>query len=113
MLILADMVKTIRKGARPHLYIEEWIAEKKLSDTQIANRVGCARETIYRWRKDQRKVTPPKQAQLADALGIEPEDFWHPPGRRDLNALARELNDEQHETIEIMILRLVGRKNAA
>jgi plasmid maintenance system antidote protein VapI len=104
------MVTTIRKGTRPHLYIEEWMQYKGVSDTVLANRLGRARETIYRWRKDQRKLTPEKQADLAEALGIEPGDFWQPPGRPDLNALARDLDDEQHETVQIMVRRLAGRK---
>ena len=110
MPILADMVTTIRKSARPHLYIEEWMRHKGVSDTQLANRLGRARETIFRWRKDQRKLTPEKQIELAMAIGIEPEDFWRPPGRPDLNALARDLDDDQHETVQFMMQRLARRK---
>jgi transcriptional regulator with XRE-family HTH domain len=106
---MPGMVTTIRRHAKPHLYIDEWMAAKDLNNTQVANRIGVARETVFRWRREQHRLTPDKLAQLASALNIEPSQLWQlppPKGRADLNAIAKDLDDDQREAIELMVRRL-------
>ena len=102
MFMLTGMVTEIRKGSRPHLYIEDHLRARDMSDTKLAGRLDVARETVYRWRTEQHRLNPEKIAAIADALGIEPEDLWSPPTTRtNLNVLAKLLDDHDFETIEI------------
>lgn len=73
------MVTRIRKGAREHLYIEEWMERRGLTDEKVARRIGVERPTITRWRNQQHRLNPAKIAALAQALDLEPEDLWRPP----------------------------------
>ena len=110
MSMLTGMVTEIRKGSRPHLYIEEHMRARDMSDTKLAGRLEVARETVYRWRTEQHRLNPEKIAAIADALGIDPEDLWSPPTKRsNLNVLAKYLDDHDFETIEITLKRLANR----
>lgn len=84
----------IRRGARGHLYIEEWFQERGLNDEKIGNRIGVDRATVFRWRKEQHRLNPQKIAALAEALDLEPADLWRPPARRSLDALVKDAPDE-------------------
>jgi hypothetical protein len=79
----------IRRGARTHLYIEEWFKERGLNDEKVGNRIGVDRATVFRWRKEQHRLNPEKIAALADALDLEPQELWRPPQRPSLDALVR------------------------
>ena len=108
--MLTGMVTEIRKGSRPHLYIEEHMRARDMSDTKLAGRLEVARETVYRWRTEQHRLNPEKIAAIADALGIDPTDLWPPPTTRtNLNVLAQLLDDHDFETIEITLKRLANR----
>jgi transcriptional regulator with XRE-family HTH domain len=95
------MVTRIRRGGRGHLYIEEWMAERGLSDERLAGRLGVARETVTRWRGQQHRLNPDKIAALASALDMEPQELWQPPGRPSLDALVIDAAD--------IVRRLVSR----
>ena len=47
---ISAMVTRIGKAGRQYLYVTEHLRAKGLSDGQAANRVGVARETIWKWR---------------------------------------------------------------
>lgn len=101
----------IGKGRRVHLYIKEWMDDRGLSDERAANRIGVARETIYRWRTEQHRLNPEKIAQLASALDIEPQELYRPPGRRSLDAMLADAPDDLHATAADIVARLVSRGN--
>jgi len=103
------MVTRIRKGARVHLYIREWIDYRELSDETMAGRLGVARETVWRWANQQHRLNPEKIAALAYALDIEPEDLWHMPTRRSVDAILKDVTDEMHETAVDIVQRLTRR----
>jgi hypothetical protein len=86
----------IRKGARPHLYIEEWMAFRGLNDERMAGRIGVDRVTVTRWRdpEKQHRLNPPKIASIADALDIQPHQLWQPPTRPSLDAMLQDASDE-------------------
>jgi transcriptional regulator with XRE-family HTH domain len=88
--MLTGMVTRIGTGKRQHLYIEEHMRAKGLSDQDVADRLETSRVTVYRWRKEQRKLTPEKIAALAEAIGIDPEQFWRLPGRPSVDAILRD-----------------------
>ena len=90
------MVARIRnKGVRPHLYIAEHMDSRGLSDQTLGDRMDVSRQTVYRWRTDQKRLDPFKIAALAAALDREPEELWRPPARRSLDAILKAATDDQ------------------
>ena|ERR1051326_19997 len=101
-------VVQIRKSAREHLYIEEWMAYRGLSDEKVANRIGVARETVTRWRSQQHRLNPQKIAAIASALDCEPEELWNPPGRPSLDAIMKNTDDKTRDTAANMVRLLIS-----
>jgi transcriptional regulator with XRE-family HTH domain len=79
------MVTRIRKHARGHLYVDEWLEAKGLSYQMVADRLDTSRTTVWRWAKEQHRLDPGKMAALARAMGMErAEDFFRrPPPKPD------------------------------
>jgi transcriptional regulator with XRE-family HTH domain len=93
---VSDMVTRIGGRRRAHLYIKEWMDHRGLSDETLGNRLGVARQTVYRRRIEQHRLTPDKIAEFASALDCEPEDLWRPPSRPSIDAVTSDLPDEIH-----------------
>ena len=108
-MVTRQKVQTIRKSARRHLYIEEWMADRGLSDEKLANRLEVARETVTRWRGQQHRLNPDKIAAIAKALDCEPEDLWRPPSRPSLDAIVKGAEPDFHEYIVDMVKKAVSR----
>lgn len=104
------MVTQIRKGARRHLYIEEWMAYRGLSDERLANRLGVARETVTRWRGQQHRLNPDKIAAIASALDCDPTELWRPPDRPSLDAIMKDAPKDVQDMAADIVQRLVGRR---
>lgn len=103
------MATSIRKGAKPHLYITEHREAAGLTLDQVGGRVGVERNTVWRWENDQKRLNPIKIASLAHAIGVEPEDFWRPPvtkERPSLDAIAKDATDTLHQTLVDVVRRL-------
>lgn len=107
MIYSTVMVTTIRQGARQHLYIEEWMDHRDLTDEKLANRLGVARETVTRWRGQQHRLNPGKIAALAAALDCEPEQLWRPPGHLSLDAIVKDAPADLQATAADIVRRLV------
>lgn len=103
------MVTGIGRRGAAHLYIKEWMDELGVSDEKAANRIGVARETVYRWRTEQHRLNPDKIAELAHALNIEPEQFYRLPGRPSLDALVKDAPVDLQNTAADIVRRLVGK----
>jgi transcriptional regulator with XRE-family HTH domain len=104
------MVTRIYKGRRGHLFIEEWMRQRNISDERLANRLGVARETVTRWRRQQHRLNPGKIAAIASALDLEPVDLWRAPSDRpSLDALVRNASHELQTTVADIVRRLVRR----
>lgn len=98
----------IRRGARPHLYIEEWFRERGLNDEKVGNRIGVDRATVFRWRKEQHRLNPEKIAALAEALDLEPQELWRPPTRPSLDALVKDSSDDVVNMAFDIVKRMAG-----
>ena len=101
----------IRSHSRGHLYIAEWMEYRRLSDERLAGRLGVARETVTRWRKQQHRLNPEKIARLAIALDCKPEELWRPPppaGRPSLDAMLEDATDDLHSMATDIVRRLAG-----
>ena len=107
--IISGMVTRIRRGARPHLYITEWFEHRGLNDEKVGNRLGVARETVFRWRKEQHRLNPEKIAGLASALDCEPSELWRPPGQPSLDGLVKGAPEELQAMAVDIVKRLVNR----
>ena len=109
--MIAGMVTKIGSKQRPpHLYMAEWREASKLSVPQLANRLEVSRETVWRWENEQHRLNPGKIAAYADALGIEPEQLFGPPGRPSADALLKNVPQPVFDTAIDVVKRLVGSK---
>ena len=63
------------------LLLREHRKAKGLSAEYMASRLNMKRESLLRLeRESMTRCTAEKQAQYAEALGIEPAALWRPPG---------------------------------
>lgn len=109
------MVTRIGKKRRLHLYIQEWMENRGLSDEQLGLRMGVARATVWRWRSEQHRLNPEKIEALARALDLEPQDLWRPPsepilpGRPSLDEMIKDAPEDLQNTATDIVRRLVSR----
>lgn len=97
---------TIRKGARLHYYIKEWIEHLGLTDEVVAGRMGLAsRTSVWKLYTEQHRLTPEKVARLAEALDRHPNELLFPPETPSLDALADQATPEQRSAMVTDIIR--------
>lgn len=97
---------TIRKGARLHYYIKEWITFLGLSDQDVAGRMGLSsRTSVWKLYKEQHRLTPEKVARIADALQRHPNELLFPPEVPSLDAVAEGASKEQRAAMVTDIMR--------
>lgn len=80
-----------------HLYIDEWMAELGFTDETLAEKMNSNRTTVWRWRNEQHRLNPQKIADIARAMGREPQELWHPPPKHDrpsIDAIVKDASDE-------------------
>ena len=106
LIKLSGMVTKIHAGKRGHLYIAEWIEHLHLSHETIGNRMGVSRTTVWRWQKQQHRLTPGKIAALAEAMNLNAVDLFSPPHRPSLDAMLADapddLFDRARELIQVL-----------
>jgi transcriptional regulator with XRE-family HTH domain len=97
---------TIRKGARLHYYIKEWIEHLGLNDDQVASRMGLAsRSSVWKLYTEQHRLTPEKVARVADALDRDPRELLFPPSVPSLDAIAEGASPEERAQMVVDITR--------
>lgn len=97
---------TIRKGARLHYYIKEWIEHLDLTDDQVAARMGLSsRSSVWKLYTEQHRLTPEKVARVADALDRHPNELLFPPDVPSLDALAEGATAEERAAMVTDIMR--------
>lgn len=96
---------SIRKGARLHYYIKEWMEHLGISDEKLAARMGVSRTTVWKRYSQQHRLTPQKVAQIADALERHPNELLFPPEVPSLDALAEGASKEERAAMVIDISR--------
>lgn len=111
MAIISGMATRIGRRQAAHLYIKEWLDYRGLSDEKAAGRLGVARETVWKWRTQPRRLTRDKIASLAVILDIEPEELYRPPNRPSLDAMVKDQPEEVQKMAADIVRRLVGRAN--
>lgn len=104
------MVTKIRKGARLHYYIKEWIDHLGLSDETVAGRMGLSsRTSVWKLYTEQHRLTPAKVLRLADALDRHPNELLLPPETPSLDAIADGATPEQRAAMVTDIMRRLKR----
>lgn len=93
------MVTDSPHSTRFRVYIREWMNKRELSDEDLGEIMGVARQTVYRWRTEEHRLSPPKIAAIAEALGLEPIDLLRPPDRRSIDAITKDASDADHAAI--------------
>lgn len=106
---VASVVTRIHKHAKRRLFLKEHRKAKGISATTMAGRLGIERESVYRLEREPRRVNSEKQAEYADALGIEPEALWRLPGATSLDALVSEAPEDVKSMAVDIVARLVAK----
>ena len=102
---IVSTMATIRKGARLHYYIKEWMEHLGLSDQDLANRMGVSRTTVWKRYSEQQRLSPAKVAQIAEALDRHPNELLFPPDVPSLDALAEGASKEERAAMVVDIMR--------
>jgi transcriptional regulator with XRE-family HTH domain len=68
--------------------------EQKVSDIELAKRLGVSPVTVWRWQLSPTRLNPMKQAQVAKALGIWPGALWLHPANKATRMIRLILEDE-------------------
>jgi transcriptional regulator with XRE-family HTH domain len=76
------------------LFLSEWMEEQKVSDIELAERLGVAPETVWRWQHFPTRLNPLKQAKVCKVLGIWPGALWLHPSSKAMRMIRLILEDE-------------------
>lgn len=108
-MYVTGMVTDTRHKRLRRLFIKEWQDHQKIGPETMADRLKIERESYYRLIREQHRINTVKLAELADAMGIEPADFYRPPTRPSLDALLEKATDDVRETAVDIVRRLIGK----
>ena len=97
------MVTRIGPKKPTKLYIGEWRTHRKMSQEQLASRIGTTKSSISRWETNERDITLGAIGAVAEALGCDVADLYRDPSRPSADALLRGMND----TTRRQALRLI------
>jgi hypothetical protein len=101
-------IPRIRKGAKAHAYIKEWMDHLGVSDETMAGRIGVAsRTTVWKRYTEQHRLDMGKIQEFADALGISRSQLNYPPGVQSLDALVENATPEQRKIAAELILTVL------
>jgi DNA-binding XRE family transcriptional regulator len=92
------------------LYLREHRKAKTVTAPGMAELLGIERESVLRMEREWDRCTPTKQQEWADALGIDVEDLWWPPGQRplgELDAIVQGQDEATRELARDLLTRLV------
>lgn len=95
---------------KKRLYLKEHREARGLSAAAMGKKLGIERESVYRLEREQWRVNTDKQAEMATALGLEPEDLWKPPGTISLDAIVKSKPDDFKEMAADVLRRMVKEK---
>jgi transcriptional regulator with XRE-family HTH domain len=67
--------------------------DQKLSQEQLANRIGTTKGSISRWENNERDITLGALGAIAEALGCDVVDLLTDPAQPSADALMRDMDD--------------------
>jgi transcriptional regulator with XRE-family HTH domain len=90
-------------------FLAKWRTKRKLTQEQLADRVGTYKAQISNWEGGKRALTFDVQSALAEALDIEPQDLFRDPDRPSADELLRDASpqilNEAIEIIKVLVAR--------
>jgi len=105
--IVPGMV-TRKKPPLRRLYLKEHREARQVSASEMAERLGIERESVYRLEKKYWGVSSQKQAAYAAALGIEPQELWRRPEDPSLDQIIAGAPEDIQQSIEVIIRKFVA-----
>jgi len=87
------MVTRIGPKKPTQIFISHRREDRKLSQEQLANRIGTTKGVISRWENNKRDITLGALGAIAEALGCTVEDLFRDPAQPDANELLRDMDD--------------------
>jgi DNA-binding XRE family transcriptional regulator len=98
--------------SKPRLFLKEHREAKKVSASVMGKALGIERESVYRLEREQWRMDPDKQVAYALALGMEPQELWHPPATKpakpSLDSLVESAPQAVRDMAEDIVRRLVN-----
>ena len=90
--IVSTMVTRIGPRRPIKLYIAEWREHRRLTQQQLADRIGSSKSTISRWESNSRDLTVNAMAAIAEALDCKVADMHRPPNQPTADDLMRDMD---------------------
>ena len=72
-----------------------WMAKLSISDQDLADRLHCRRESVWRWATGERQPTKGMIPKIAKALGLTPADLWRVSDFVDFNLAGAHIQDPE------------------
>jgi len=86
------MVTRIGPKKPVKVYIAEWREDRRLTQDQLANRVGTTKGSISRWENGELDITLGALGAIAEALNCTVADLYRDPARPSADALLRDMD---------------------
>jgi transcriptional regulator with XRE-family HTH domain len=94
--------------------LREWREKRGLTQQELANRIGSARDTISKWETGERGAQPTNAQRLADVLKVEVRDLTSQPLREWALVVPEEEFDRWIESANLdQVLTINGELSAA
>lgn len=103
------MATRIGRRQAAHIYVAEWLEHRGLSDERAAGQLGIDRTTVWKWKKEPRRLTRDKIASLAVLLDIDPQELYRPPNRPSLDAMIANAPEDVQDMAADIVRRLVSK----
>jgi transcriptional regulator with XRE-family HTH domain len=87
------MVTRIGPKKPTKIFISYWRDHRKLSQQQLANRIGTTKGSISRWENEERDLTLGVLGAIAEALNVDVMDLYRDPAQPSADALLRNVDD--------------------
>jgi transcriptional regulator with XRE-family HTH domain len=97
------MIERIGPRKPPRLYIREWMRTKKLTQTEMANRLDCSNGTVSKLVTGHMEMTVNWLQGFADAMQIDPVDLFRDPNTpTQFDLLRGETPTKQAEIVRVI-----------
>lgn len=100
--------RAMSETTEPRLYLREHREAKNIGASEMAERLGIERESLYRLERNADRIDWRKACEYAVALGVAPVELLNPPGTISIDAMLANMPVEYREAARDILVRLVG-----
>jgi transcriptional regulator with XRE-family HTH domain len=72
------------------VFLKEWREKRRLTQTDLGNRVGVTGTSIHRWENSRAQLSTPVMAALEEALDVSPGGLFRHPDQPSADDLLRD-----------------------